>query len=357
MLNNDIVKNWRDPETKEMLLLNENGILQNKSGKEYEVNEGIPNLIKITDREKNQYAIDLFAKESGEYDDYHHLTYKLFRSNEDDVRNSIIDKLCIDGKSGIKVLELSAGTGRDSVLIRERLPEDSELHVQDISLDMLKVLKNKFSHGQVIITQSNAEALPYPDNYFDAIYSYGGVGMSLYSDVKAQMKEIIRVTKPGAKVVIAGRGLAPWLYNTEFGKILIDYNKHYMNSFSLEDIPFEARNVNLSWILHGVVYCIEFDVGEGEPDADFDFDIPGVRGGTLRTRYYGKLEGVSPETKQMASEARKKLDISMYDFLNQTIQKAAQDILGGALTNKVKLICAVLFSEKDIEFVEEGRAA
>lgn len=329
MLNKNVVKNWRDPDTKEILILDENGTLTNQSGKVFEINDEIPNLIKITDKEKNQYAINLFAKESGEYDDYHYLTYKLFKSNEDDVRNSIIDKLNIDGKKGIRVLELSAGTGRDSVLIKKRLPEESELHVQDISLDMLKVLKNKFEDGQVIITQSNAEALPYPDNYFDAIYSYGGVGMSLYSDVKAQMNEIIRVTKPGAKVVIAGRGLAPWLYNTEFGKILIDYNKHYMNKFDLEDIPVEARNVNLSWILHGVVYCMEFDVGEGEPDADFDFDIPGVRGGTLRTRYYGKLEGVSPETKKLAQEARKKLDISMYDFLNQIIQKEARDVLGG----------------------------
>ena len=329
MLNSEVVKNWRDPETKEKLILSENGSLTNMSGKEYDVNDGIPNLTKITDKDRNEYAISLFAKESGEYDDYHYLTYKLFKSNEDDVRNSIIDKLHIDGKKGIRVLELSAGTGRDSVLIKKRIAEGSEFHVQDISLDMLKVLKNKFKSGQVIITQSNAEALPYPAQYFDAIYSYGGVGMSLYSDVKAQMKEIIRVTKPGARVVIAGRGLAPWLYDTEFGRILIDYNKHYMNNFSLEDIPVEARNVNLSWILHGVVYCMEFEVGEGEPDADFDFDIPGKRGGTLRTRYYGKLEGVSPETKRLAWEAREKLDISMYEFLNQSIQKAANDILGG----------------------------
>ena len=107
-----------------------------------------------------------------------------------------------------------------------------------------------------------------------------------------------------------------------------------MNNFSLEDIPVEARNVNLSWILHGVVYCMEFEVGEGEPDADFDFDIPGKRGGTLRTRYYGKLEGVSPETKRLAQEAREKLDISMYEFLNQSIQKAANDILGGGMKNR-----------------------
>ena len=105
MLNSEVVKNWRDPETKEKLILSENGSLTNMSGKEYDVNDGIPNLTKITDKDRNEYAISLFAKESGEYDDYHYLTYKLFKSNEDDVRNSIIDKLHIDGKKGIRVLQ------------------------------------------------------------------------------------------------------------------------------------------------------------------------------------------------------------------------------------------------------------
>ena len=79
MLNSEVVKNWRDPETKEKLILSENGSLTNMSGKEYDVNDGIPNLTKITDKDRNEYAISLFAKESGEYDDYHYLTYKLFK--------------------------------------------------------------------------------------------------------------------------------------------------------------------------------------------------------------------------------------------------------------------------------------
>ena len=48
-----------------------------------------------------------------------------------------------------------------------------------------------------------------------------------------------------------------------------------------------------------------FDIGEGAPSADFDFIIPGARGGTHRTRYYGNLEGLSEEAITLAKEARK----------------------------------------------------
>ena len=126
--------------------------------------------------------------------------------------------------------------------------------------------------------------------------------------------------------------MAEWLKESEFGRILINHNAHYKNRFNLAALPVDARNVSISWILNGAGFCLEFEVGEGEPDADFDFAIPGVRGGTLRTRYYGKMEGVSPETKRLVQEAREKLGISMYDFLNRTLQETSKQILKGEET-------------------------
>ena len=313
-----------EPITRAKLELS-NDVLRNPLGKNYAIIEGIPVLVDILDK-KNEYALTLFKEKAAVYDDYQHLSFKTFYLDENQIRNNLIDKLNIDNQSK-RVLELNAGTGRDSVLIKKRLGRLGEMHVQDISMDMLKVLKKKFADGEVFVTQSNASALPYKDQSFDAIYSFGGVGMGTYSDLKVQLKEIVRVSKVGAKVVLGGLGMGLWLRDSEFGKILINHNKHYENVFDVSAIPIEARNVSLSWILNGAGFCVEFEVGEGEPEADFDFDIPGVRGGTLRTRYYGRLEGVSPEAKSLAMEARKKLDISMYEFLNQAIQEKACRIL------------------------------
>lgn len=313
-------------------LIEKNGKLVSASGKEYEINDDIPNLVLITDKEKNRYALDLFKNKAAIYDEHQHLSFETFYQKEEDVRNQLISKLNLERKN-IKVLELNAGTGRDTVLIKQKLSTDSKLYAQDISLDMLKILKLK--EKDIFLTQSNGEALPYKSDSFDAIYSFGGVGMEIYSDIRGQMQEICRVAKKGAKVVIGGIGMAEWLCESEFGKILINHNAHYKNHFDLAMLPVEVRNVNMSWILNGAGFCLEFEVGEGEPEADFDFDIPGVRGGTLRTRYYGKLEGVSPETKRVIYEAREKLGISMYDFLNEVLQKSAKDILKGENKDEV----------------------
>jgi hypothetical protein len=72
-----------------------------------------------------------------------------------------------------------------------------------------------------------------------------------------------------------------------------------------------------------VFYLIDFRVGEGEPTGNFDFEIPGPRGGTYRSRYLGQLEGVKVETKRLAEQAREKKCISMHDWLDEVVRQAA----------------------------------
>lgn len=305
----------------------EEGILTNKEGDEYKIENGIPNFITNNDIIKNDYAINLFKEKVNDYDKYQHLSFETFYKNETDVRNLMIDKLNLNPASC--VLEVNAGTGRDSVLIAKRLSANASLHVQDISIDMLKVLKEKIKDINVplLISQGNACNLPYADNTFDAVYSFGGVGMNVYADNKEVLAEIVRVTKPEGKVVIGGLSLAPWLRKTTFGKILINHNQHYANDIILTDLPVEARDVNLSWILSGAGFVLDFVIGEGEPEANFDYEIPGVRGGTHRTRFYGQLEGVTPETKQLALKAREKIGKSMHKWLDEIVKREAKKIL------------------------------
>lgn len=323
-MKSEFLKYLRCPTTGEALKLTGNQLVS-EGGSSYEVIEGIPSLVKFSDHDKNEYALTLFKNKAHDYDKYQHLSFETFKVKEEDVRNSLIDKLNLRPKASI--LELNAGTGRDSLLIQKKLKQGSKLHVQDISMDMLLELKQKFKEDDIYITQSNACFLPYKDHIFDGIYSFAGVGMDTYADSSIILKEIVRVAKVGAKVVIGGLSMAPWLRESEFGKILINHNTHYANKLSIKELPVEARDASLSWILNGAGFCMEFTVGKGEPEADFDYEIPGVRGGTLRTRYAGKLEGVSPEMKELAYKAREKAGISMYDFLNEAIRESAQKIL------------------------------
>ena len=184
-------------------------------------------------------------------------------------------------------------TGRDTQYLVGNYPK-ANIIAQDISEDMIMVANEKKDLGDVSFWVGSAAKLPHPSNFFDGVL-FGG--LNTFSNKKSFFKEIIRVAKPGARVLIGDESMPIWLRNTKFGKILMNSNPHYRYKLPLKFLPIEARNVQINWLLGGVFYVITFEVGSGEPSADFDFEIPGLRGGTHRTRFEGMLEGVPKELK------------------------------------------------------------
>ena len=86
-----------------------------------------------------------------------------------------------------------------------------------------------------------------------------------------------------------------------------------------EDIPIHARNVKIEWVLGGIYYLISFTVGKDEPSVNMDLEIPGKRGGTLKTRYFGQLEGVSSTTKIDVEHAAAKENMSIHEWLEKKL--------------------------------------
>ena len=103
----------------------------------------------------------------------------------------------------------------------------------------------------------------------------------------------------------------------------------YEAPLPLGAIPVEARETSIHFVIGQAFYLIEFKVDEGEPTANFDFPIPGIRGGTYRTRYEGRLEGVTPKTKDLAWEAVAKAGINMHEWLDRLVRDAAKKELEG----------------------------
>jgi ubiquinone/menaquinone biosynthesis C-methylase UbiE len=297
-----------------------------KDGIRFETIEGIPDFTypKILDA-SDAHAKQFYEGRSDSYDKYLHLTFQTYFEDETKVRNSMIDLLNL--KPGAKVLEIAAGTGRDSEIIAKRLGKDGELHLQDISGGMLKRAREKLigSDANVAYSVGNACYLPYPDNYFDAIYQFGGVGE--FSDISRFFKECVRVAKPGAKVVAGDENLPVWQRKSLFGKILSNYNPQFLAPVPFEYLPIEARKVKVQWIIGGVFYLFDFEVGTGDLPANFDFEIPGPRGGTHKSRYYGQLEAVTPETKELAWKAVSKTGKSMHQWLDELVKQEAKKLL------------------------------
>jgi ubiquinone/menaquinone biosynthesis C-methylase UbiE len=304
------------------------GVLESETGNEYPIQHGVPDLTYPRElAEKDEYARSFYDGRAEAYDKNLHLTFKTHREDEQKLRNQFVDALALQPNH--RVLEVSCGTGRDSEIIGQRLGPEGKLCLQDIASGMLERCRQRMAGTSVPTSYclSNACYLPYADNYFDAVYSFGGLGE--FSDIKRSLAEMVRVSKPGAKVVVGDESMPPWLRETEFAKILTTTNKQFMAPLPLQEMPIEARDVCLRWVIGGVFYLIEFTVGEGEPDADFDFQIPGPKGGSYRTRYLGQLEGVTPETKRLAELASQKKQASMHSWLDDVVREAALRDLKG----------------------------
>ena len=328
---------YRCPETGQQFVLEEGaivvdgeiieGVLASEVGKKYRIEEGMPNFTFPDNLQEQDYSSRKeYDAASHDYNMHQHVTFDVFCQDEISFRNDIVDLLHIDESD--KVLEIAAGTGLNLPHIFGKLNGSGVLFVQDISVGMLRVcreLANSSSSVQCDCSIGNSAFLPFPDNYFDSALSFGGIGV--FSNQERAIQEMVRVVKPGGRIVFGDEGVGPWLKKTTYGKILIDNNPFYSDEAPIDLLPIEARDVVVRWVLGGGFYLVDFSVGNGEPVSNFNYQIPGPRGGTHKTRYFGKLEGVTLETKYLAQKARDKSGKSMHEWLDGVVRRAADEEL------------------------------
>jgi SAM-dependent methyltransferase len=172
---------------------------------------------------------------------------------------------------------------------------------------------------------SNATHLPFADNTFDRVFHFGG--FNEFSEHERGAAEFARVVKPGGLVVFGDEAVGPWLKDKEFGRIVIANNPLFAHDAPLAVLPECAREVSVRWIMANCFYVVSFVKGDGPPPLNMDLPHKGWRGGTLRSRYYGVMEGVTPETKALAREAAGREGISVHQWLDRRVKEAAQAAL------------------------------
>jgi ubiquinone/menaquinone biosynthesis C-methylase UbiE len=261
------------------------GLLKTESGRTYEVSDGIPHLIDyaeetLTAEEKRE--AEYYEATAASYDQVIDWLFQNFYADEDNVREKMISLLEV--KPDSRVLETGCGTCRDSIRIAAQLPR-GELYLQDLSPGMLRVGRSRMQAAsgscQLEFAVGNACRLPFADGFFDAAYHFGG--LNLFSDKRAALTEMARVVRVGGKVVVGDEGLAPWLRDTELGRILLNSNHLYTYEPPMDLLPENATDPCLRWVIGNAFYVVEFRVGSGAPAVDLDLPILGARGGTHRT--------------------------------------------------------------------------
>ena len=92
-----------------------------------------------------------------------------------------------------RVLEVGCGTG---LILKEVAPLAEYAVGLDISAGMLEYARAR----QLNVIQSSATAIPFPDNYFDLIYSFKV--LAHVPDISLALMEMTRVLKPGGRLAL-----------------------------------------------------------------------------------------------------------------------------------------------------------
>ncbi|MBR0756677.1 methyltransferase domain-containing protein [Bradyrhizobium jicamae] len=297
--------------------------LRSAAGRLYPIHDGIPDFVEDATQDARPAGNqDFYRTRASEYDRGNDVMFKMLLAEQQPVRESLIDALGV--RAGMRVLEIGCGTCRDTVhLLRRNLT----VYAGDLAPEMLAIGRQRLVDAgadvnQVHLFRGDVMRLPFPDGFFDAAFHFGG--LNLFPDIAAALAEMARVVKPGGRVVAGDEGVGSWLAQTQFAKILKNSNPLFEHTAPLDRIPLNARDVTCRWILSGSFYLISFEVGDGEPELDLDVEFPGWRGGSHRTRYFGRLEGVSPELRHTVVQRAAAEGLSITAWLERALRKATE---------------------------------
>jgi demethylmenaquinone methyltransferase / 2-methoxy-6-polyprenyl-1,4-benzoquinol methylase len=126
-------------------------------------------------------------------------------------RTAVVD--AVDAQPGERVLDLAAGTGTSSQPFADR---GAEVVPCDFSQGMLRVGKRAKPH--LSFTAGDGTCLPFADDTFDAVTI--SFGLRNIVDPQAGLREMLRVTRPGGRLVVCEFSHPTW---APFRTVYIEY--------------------------------------------------------------------------------------------------------------------------------------
>ena len=223
----------------------------------YPIRQGIPYFIQYRElSEMNQRFARLY--------DWYSLVYRLFSKvsfaflgGEDRCRGELIDRLELKQK-GERVLEVSIGPGVNLPYLMSR--GIGEVAGLDISLGQLQRCL-AYARGRKWTPElflGNAESLPFQDNSFDSVLHFGGI--NFFSEKRRAIEEIIRVARPGTKIVIGDETEKGAKFSDRFLPGFKSTFKEGRASVTapVDLVPAGMLDVHCEVIWSGWYYCLEF---------------------------------------------------------------------------------------------------
>lgn len=192
----------RDPLTKEPLELVREAtrqyFLNRRSGRRFLVRDGIPIFVERGELEgRNRQFRQLYDRVAIFYDVQSHIYAFLSGQRLGALRRGFLSEL--DFRPGDRVLEVSVGTAWNLRLLTPAI----DFYGLDLSWGMLEKARWNLRRWkrEAHLFCGEAENLPFADDSFDVVFQLGG--LNFFNDKAKAVREMIRVAKPGTRLLIS----------------------------------------------------------------------------------------------------------------------------------------------------------
>jgi len=141
---------------------------------------------------------------------------------------------------GQRVLEIGVGGGNDFIQWVRAGAEAHGIDLTEAAIEMTQARLTAYGLTCAELRTADAEALPFPDNYFDLVYSWGVLHHT--PQTEQAIAEAVRVAKPGGTIKLM-------LYNRHSLVAIREWTRHAL----LRGKPFRS--------LDNVLYCNVESIG------------------------------------------------------------------------------------------------
>ncbi|MGB8603337.1 MAG: methyltransferase domain-containing protein, partial [Rhizomicrobium sp.] len=223
------------------------------TGERFAIRNGIARFTPVVTGFNKKYH-RLYQAIGGLYDDVQRVFFALSGIDRRKYFARGLDLLEI--KPGDRVLETSVGTGLNFFY----LPRGCQYFGLDLSGDMLAAAQRFLARMRVPATliEGNAEALPFADGSMDVVFHCGGINS--FSDKARAIAEMIRVAKPGSRILIADE--TETLVQNVYEKVPLSglFFKHRSAPVTppTDLIPPEMEEVKVQFFRQDEFYAITF---------------------------------------------------------------------------------------------------
>ena len=225
-----------------------------QTGRRFDIKEGIPILLDETPISGlNLRYQGFYNRIAGLYDPAIRLFATVVGRKEGDFRKQYLSELGVPEKG--RFLEVSIGTGANI----QHLPQSVECYGLDLSWGMLTQCRRNLQRWQreAELILGNAEALPLLNDVFDSVLHVGGI--NAFNDREKAIREMIRVARPGSKIMIVdetAKLLKSIAWFPGIRKMLVEYGDRFSAPSAL--VPPEMLDVHVLPIANGHMYCLTF---------------------------------------------------------------------------------------------------